>query len=154
MRIFLRKICSLILVSFQLFYIFQVWKNSLWKINIAFILKEFWKEERFSLSEAVARISSMRKIAHKFLLKFTCNIFIKETQTQVYFYEFIKFLKTTLSQNTCKWLVLDFEQFSVLYVSLHKWFHLSEQRECMYFLNVFLNVFNRISTSKNYCQKI
>ena len=119
MRNFLRKISSLILVSFHLFYIFQVWKNSLSKINIAFILKEFWKEERFSLSEAVVRNSSMRKIAHKFLLKFTRNLIIKETQTQVYFYEFIKFLKTPLSQNTYKWLVLDFEQFSVLYVSLH-----------------------------------
>ena len=43
---------------------------------------------------------------------------IKETQTRVYFYEFSKFLKKPILQNTCKYLVLDFEQFSLLYVSL------------------------------------
>ena len=36
----------------------------------------------------------------------------------MYFYEFSKFLKKPILQNTCKYLVLDFEQFSLLYVSL------------------------------------
>ena len=58
--------------------------------------------------------------------KFTCNLIIKETPTQVYFCEYSKFSKKAILQNTCKWLVLDFEQF---YGSLHNSVQQAEQQE-------------------------
>ena len=106
-------------------------------------------KERLSFSEAVVRNCSVRKIAHKFLPEFACNLIIKETYTQVYFCEFSKFIKKTyLAEPICKWLILDFEQFYMSHSILH--FIKRKSKKGNYFL---LNVFNRISTLENYCQK-
>ena len=128
------------------FYIFYVWKNSLLKINIIFIIN--FERKKVLFSEAVIRNCSIRKIAHKILPKLTCNLVIKETPTQVYFCEFSKFLKKPILQNTCKFLVLDFKQFYVSHSIIH--FIKGTSKKVNYYLS---NVFNRISTSENYRQK-
>ena len=76
-------------------------------------------KESLSFSEAVVHNCSIRKITNKILPKFTCNLMIKETPTQVYFCEFSKVLKKIILQNTCKWLVLDFEQFYMSHSIIH-----------------------------------
>ena len=80
--------------------------------------------------------------------KLTCNLIIIETPTQVYFCEFSKFLKKPILQNTCKFLVLDFEQFYMSHSIIH--FIKVTSKKVNYYLS---NVFNRISTSENYRQK-
>ena len=68
-------------------------------------------ERGLSFSKTVVRNYSVGKIAHKILRKFTCNVIIKETPTQVSFCEFSKVFKKYILQNTCIWIVLDFQQF-------------------------------------------
>ena len=82
------------------------------------------------------------------LPKFTCNLIIKETPTQLYFCEFSKFFKKPILQNTCKWMVLDFEQFYMSHSIIY--FIKRDSKKGNYY---FLNVFNRTSTSENYRQK-
>ena len=79
-----------------------------------------------------------KKVAHKILSKFTCNLIKKETATQAYFSEFSEHIW----QNTCKWLVLDFAQFYMSHSIIYfiKW----NSKKGNYY---FLNVFSRISTS-------
>ena len=66
-----------------------------------------------------------KKVAHKILLKYTCNPTKKETPTQVCFCEFSEILlKTYLAEN----LRMAGSGFcTVLYVSLHNLFHQPEQ---------------------------
>ena len=97
MHIFFRKNCFQILVSFWPFYIFQVWKDSLSNINITFIINFERKkvlnfQKQSSVQYGYERLF-YRKIAHKILPKSTCNLIIKETLIQAYFFEFSKFLK-------------------------------------------------------------
>ena len=76
-------------------------------------------KERLLFSEAIIRNCSIRKIAHKYLPKFTCNLIMKESHTQVDICEFSRFLKKPILQNTCKMLVLDFEQFYMSHSIIH-----------------------------------
>ena len=87
--------------------------------NQYYFYYKFWKKGSLSYSESVVRNCSIRKIAHKILPKFTCNLIIKETPTQVYFCIVSKFLKKPILQNTCKWMVLDFEQFYMSGSKIH-----------------------------------
>ena len=77
-------------------------------------------KKSLSFLEAVVRNCSIRKIADTILPKFTCNLTIKETPTQVYFCKFSKCFKKPILQNTCKWLLLDFEQFYLPHSIIHQ----------------------------------
>ena len=83
-----------------------------------------------------------------FLPKLTCSLIIKETQTQVFSVNLSNFLTKPILQNTCKSLVLDFEQFYMSHFIIH--FIKRNSKKGNYYI---LNVFNKISTSKNYRQK-
>ena len=84
-----------------------------------------------------------KKVAHKILSKFTCNLIKKETATQAYVCEFSEHIW----QNTCKWLVLDFAQFYMSHSIIY--FIKRNSKKWNYY---FLNVFNRTSISENYRQ--
>ena len=93
-----------------------------------------FERKKQSFSEAVVGNCSMRKIALKILPKFTCNLIVKETPTLVFSVN-LEHLK-----NTCKWLVLDFEQFYMSHSIIH--FTKRNSKKGNFYL---LNVFNRIS---------
>ena len=109
MRNFFRKklFCN-ISVVLVIFYILKLEKQ--------FIKNQYYLYYQFCLSFSEAVVCNyknccIRKIVHKVLPNFTCNLIIKETPTHVCFCEFSKFFKKPVLQNICKWLVLDFEQF-------------------------------------------
>ena len=82
--------------------------------------------------------------------KFTCNLVKKKRlQQRCISLDLPKFFQKVILQNTCEWLVFDFAQFyrchSIIYLIK------GNSKKGNY---CFLNVFNRISTSENYHQKI
>ena len=101
-----------------------------------------------SFSEAVVCNYSIKKLLIKFCQSSLATSLKKETLRQVYFCEFCKIPKKNILQNIYKWLILDFAHFHTSHSIYH--FIKRNSKKGNYY---FLNIFNRISTSKNYRQK-
>ena len=112
--------------------------------NQYYLYYKFWKKRSLSYSESVVRNCSIRKIAHKILPKFTCNLIIKETPTQVYFCIVSKFLKKTY---VAEHLQMDgFGFWTVSYVRLQNSFHQTELKERKLFFQMYSTGFQHRRT--------
>ena len=100
----------------------------------------------FCKAKAVVRKCSIKKVAHKNLSKFTCNLIKKGTPTQLYFCEFSKILKKHLAKHLQK-AGSGFSHFFMSHSIIH--FIKRNSKKGYYY---FLNVFKRVSTSENYRQ--
>ena len=104
--------------------------------------------ESLSFSEAVVRKCPIIKLLITFCQSSLATLIKKRLRRRCISVNLAKFLKNPILQNTCKWLVLDFEQFCMSHSIIH--FIKRNSKKGNYY---FLNVFNRISTSENYRQK-
>ena len=76
-------------------------------------------KESYSFSEEVVRTCSIKKLLIKFSQTSLWNLIKKETPIKIVSVNLVKFLKTPILQETCKWLVLDFAQFYMSHSIIH-----------------------------------